>query len=202
MAGTSATALDRLIDAFGRLPGLGAKSAERLAYHLLKAPPEEALALADAIRGVKESVRYCEVCFHLTESETPLCVICRDPRRDPSLVCVVEQSRDLIALEKSGTFSGTYHVLLGRLSPLQGIGPDQLTIDALERRVRAGQIRELIMATNPNLEGDGTALLVANRLTDTDVAITRLARGLASGSVLEFANKEMLADALSGRQKF
>ncbi len=202
MAGTSAAALDRLIDAFGRLPGLGAKSAERLAYHLLKAPPEEALALADAIRGVKESVRYCEACFHLTESETPLCVICRDPRRDPSLVCVVEQSRDLIALEKSGTFSGVYHVLLGRLSPIQGIGPDQLTIDALELRVRAGHIRELIMATNPNLEGDGTALLVANRLADTEVAITRLARGLASGSVLEFANKEMLADALSGRQKF
>ena len=202
MAGTSAAALDRLIDAFGRLPGLGAKSAERLAYHLLKAPPEEALGLADAIRGVKESVRYCEVCFHLTEAETPLCVICRDPRRDPSLVCVVEQSRDLLALEKSGTFHGTYHVLLGRLSPLQGVGPDQLTVDALERRVRAGTIRELIMATNPNLEGDGTALLVAGRLADVDVVITRLARGLASGSVLEFANKEMLADALSGRQKF
>lgn len=202
MAGTSAAALDRLIDAFGRLPGLGAKSAERLAYHLLKAPPEEALGLADAIRGVKESVRYCEVCFHLTEAETPLCVICRDPRRDPALVCVVEQSRDLIALEKSGTFHGTYHVLLGRLSPIQGVGPDQLTIDALERRVRAGIIRELIMATNPNLEGDGTALLVATRLADTGLVITRLARGLASGSVLEFANKEMLADALSGRQKF
>ena len=202
MAGTSAAALDRLIEAFGKLPGLGNKSAERLAYHLLKAPPEEALALAEAIRGVKESVRYCEVCYHLTEAETPRCVICRDPRRDPSVVCVVEQSRDLLALEKSGTFSGTYHVLLGRLSPLQGVGPDQLTLDALERRVRLGTIRELIMATNPNLEGDGTALLVANRLTDTDVAITRLARGLASGSVLEFANKEMLADALIGRQKF
>ncbi len=202
MAGTSAAALDRLIEAFGKLPGLGAKSAERLAYHLLKAPPEEALALAEAIRGVKESVRYCEVCYHLTEAATPLCVICRDPRRDPSVVCVVEQSRDLLALEKSGTFGGIYHVLLGRLSPLQGVGPDQLTLDALERRVRTGTIRELIMATNPNLEGDGTALLVATRLADTGVAITRLARGLASGSVLEFANKEMLADALSGRQKF
>jgi len=202
MAGTSAAALDRLIEAFGKLPGLGAKSAERLAYHLLKAPPEEALALAEAIRGVKESVRYCEVCYHLTEAATPLCVICRDPRRDPSVVCVVEQSRDLLALEKSGTFGGTYHVLLGRLSPLQGVGPDQLTLDALERRVRTGTIRELIMATNPNLEGDGTALLVATRLADTEVAITRLARGLASGSVLEFANKEMLADALNGRQKF
>ena len=202
MAGSSAAALERLIEAFGRLPGLGAKSAERLAYHLIKAPPEEALALAEAIRGVKESVRYCEVCYHLTEAESPLCFVCRDPRRDQSVVCVVEQSRDLVALEKSGTFGGVYHVLLGRLAPLQGIGPDQLTLDALERRVRQGTIRELIMATNPNLEGDGTALLVANRLADTDIAITRLARGLASGSVLEFANKEMLADALSGRQKF
>ena len=202
MAGTSAAALDRLIDALGKLPGLGAKSAERLAYHLLKEPPEVALALAEAIRGVKESVRYCTTCYHLTEAETPLCVICRDPRRDPSVVCVVEQSRDLLALEKSGTYGGVYHVLLGRLSPLQGVGPEKLTVDALEDRVRTGSIRELIMATNPNLEGDGTALLVANRLADADVAITRLARGLASGSVLEFANKEMLADALSGRQKF
>ena len=201
MAGT-AGAVDRLIDAFGRLPGLGAKSAERLAYHLLKAPAEEALALAEAIRAVKESVRYCETCFHLTEADQPLCAICRDPRRDPGLVCVVEQSRDLLALEKSGTFGGVYHVLLGRLAPLQGVGPEQLTVDALERRVRAGGVRELIMATNPTLEGDGTALLVANRLADTGVAITRLARGLASGSVLEFANKEMLADAINGRQRF
>jgi recombination protein RecR len=201
MAGTSG-AVDRLIEAFGKLPGLGAKSAERLAYHLLKAPAEEALALAEAIRAVKESVRYCQACYHLTEADQPICEICRDPRRDQSLVCVVEQSRDLLALEKSSTFGGVYHVLLGRLAPLQGVGPEQLTVDALERRVRAGGIRELIMATNPNLEGDGTALLVANRLADTGVTITRLARGLASGSVLEFANKEMLADAINGRQRF
>ena len=201
MAGTSG-AVDRLIEAFGKLPGLGAKSAERLAYHLLKAPPEEALALAEAIRAVKESVRHCQACYHLTESDQPLCEICRDPRRDPGLVCVVEQSRDLLALEKSATFGGVYHVLLGRLAPLQRVGPEQLTVDALERRVRAGGVREIIMATNPTLEGDGTALLVANRLADTGVAITRLARGLASGSVLEFANKEMLADAIRGRQRF
>ena len=201
MAGT-AGAVDRLIDAFGRLPGLGAKSAERLAYHLLKAPAEEALALAEAIRAVKESVRHCEVCFHLTEADVPRCVICRDPRRDPGVVCVVEQTRDLLALEKSASFGGVYHVLLGRLAPAQGVGPEQLTVAALERRVRAGGIRELIMATNPTLEGDGTALLVANTLADTGVAITRLARGLASGSVLEFANKEMLADAINGRQRF
>ncbi len=201
MAGPS-VALDRLIDAFGRLPGLGAKSAERLAYHLLKAPPEEALALAEAIRAVKDSIRYCQSCYHLTEADQPLCEICRDPRRNAALICVVEQSRDLLALEKSGTYQGTYHVLLGRLAPSQGIGPDQLTLDALERRVRAGGVTELIMATNPTLEGDGTALLVANRLEGTEVSITRLARGLASGSVLEFANKEMLADAINGRQRF
>jgi recombination protein RecR len=203
MAGAgTAGAVDRLIDAFGRLPGLGAKSAERLAYHLLKAPAEEAMALAEAIRAVKESVRYCETCYHLTEADQPLCAICRDPRRDSGLVCVVEQTRDLLALEKSGSFAGVYHVLLGRLAPAQGVGPEQLTVAALEKRVRAGGIRELIMATNPTLEGDGTALLVANNLADTGVSITRLARGLASGSVLEFANKEMLADAINGRQRF
>ena len=201
MAGYSA-AVDRLIAALGRLPGVGAKSAERLAHHLLKCPPEEALALAEAIREVKDRIRHCQTCFHLTEAEEPLCAVCRDPRRDPSLVCVVEQPRDLMALEKAGTYQGVYHVLLGRLAPLQGVGPEQLTVDALETRVRSGLVRELIMATNPNLEGDGTALFVANRLADAGVPITRLARGLASGSVLEFANKEMLADALSGRQRF
>ena len=201
MAGYSGT-VDRLIDAFGRLPGVGAKTAERLAHHLLKCPAEEALALADAIREVRDRVRHCQTCYHLTEAEQPLCSICRDPRRDASVVCVVEQPRDLLALEKAGTFRGVYHVLLGRLAPLQGMGPDQLTLPALEARVRSGTIQELIMATNPNLEGDGTALLVAGRLADTGVPITRLARGLASGSVLEFANKEMLADAFNGRQRF
>ena len=201
MAGFIA-ALDRLTEAFGRLPGVGAKSAERLAHHILKCPAEEALALADAIRDVKDRVRHCPTCFHLTEADEPVCSICRDPRRDASTVCVVEQPRDLMALERAGTYSGVYHVLLGRLSPLQGVGPEQLTLDALDTRVRSGVVREVIMATNPNLEGDGTALLVATRLADAGVPITRLARGLASGSVLEFANREMLADALNGRQKF
>jgi recombination protein RecR len=195
-------ALDRLIEAFGRLPGIGAKSAERLAHHILKCPAEEALALAEALREVKERVHHCRNCFHLTESAEELCSICRDPGRDHSIVCVVEQSRDLQAVERAGTYRGVYHVLLGRLAPLQGVGPDQLTVDALEIRVRTGGVVEVIMATNPNLEGDGTAMLVANRLTDLGVSISRLARGLASGSVLEFANKEMLADALSGRQRF
>jgi recombination protein RecR len=195
-------AVDRLVAALGKLPGIGAKSAERLAHHLLRCPPEEALALADAIRDAKDRIRHCEVCFYLTESEHPLCSVCRDGRRDASMVCVVEQPRDLMALEKAGTYSGVYHVLLGRLAPLQGIGPDQLTIGPLIARVNQGAVREVILATNPNLEGDGTAMLVAHALEGTGVPITRLARGLASGGALEFANKEMLADALSGRQRF
>ena len=199
---TMSGSVDRLVSALGRLPGIGAKSAERLAHHLLKCRPEEALALADAIRDARDQIRHCAACFHLTEADSPLCAVCRDPRRDQGVVCVVEQPRDLLALENAGTYGGVYHVLLGRLAPLQGIGPDQLTLDPLVERVRAGSIREIILATNPNLEGDGTAMLVARALGEFNVSITRLARGLASGSVLEFANKEMLADALSGRQPF
>jgi recombination protein RecR len=195
-------AVDRLISALGRLPGIGAKSAERLAHHLLRCPAEEALELAGAICAAKEQIRHCRVCFHLTEADQPVCAICSDPRRDQTTVCVVEQSRDLISLEKAAAFQGVYHVLLGRLSPLSGIGPEQLTVDALVARVNSGAISELIMATNPNLEGDGTALLIANRLSEAPVRITRLARGLASGGTLEFANRDMLNDAFSGRQPF
>jgi recombination protein RecR len=195
-------AVEQLIQAFGRLPGVGAKTAERLAHHILKCPPEEALALADAIRQVKERVRHCQTCFNLTDQEQPLCALCRDPKRDQSLLCVVEQPRDLMAIESAGTYNGVYHVLLGRLAPLQGSGPEQLAIQPLLERVRSGSVREVIMATNPNLEGDGTSLYLANCLAETGVTITRLARGLASGSVLEFANKAMLADALTGRQRF
>ncbi len=194
--------VDRLMTALGRLPGIGARSAERLAHYLLKCTPEEALELAESIRAAKEQIRHCQVCFHLTEADQPICSICRDPRRDQSIVCVVEHSRDLIAIEKMGAFPGVYHVLLGRLAPLSGMGPEQLTIDALSVRVASGDVRELIMATNPNLEGDGTALLIAQRLGGSGVRITRLARGLASGSTLEFANRDMLADAMSGRQPF
>jgi recombination protein RecR len=194
--------VDRLIQVLGRLPGVGAKTAERLGHHLLKCPPEEALALAEAIRDARDRIRHCAVCFHLTESDSPRCSVCRDPRRDAGVICVVEQSRDLLALERAGSYSGVYHVLLGRLAPLQGVGPDQLTLDALDRRIQQGGVREVILATNPTLEGDGTAMLVANRLADTGVKLTKLARGLASGSTLEFANKEMLADALSGRHEF
>jgi recombination protein RecR len=195
-------AVDRLIASLGRLPGIGAKSAERLAHHILKTSTEEALELAESIRVAKQQISHCAVCFHLTEADQSLCSICRDPRRDQATVCVVEQSRDLMALEKAGAFHGVYHVLLGRLAPLSGMGPDQLTVDALVARVHSGKIQELIMATNPNLEGDGTALLIANRLAQSNIKLTRLARGLASGSTLEFANRDMLSDAFSGRQPF
>lgn len=190
----------KLVDEFAKLPGIGKKSAERLAYHVLRVHKNEALGLADAIRNVKENVRYCKVCYNLAEAEE--CGVCRDPKRDRGLLCVVEQPRDLMALEQTGTYRGLYHVLLGRIAPLEGIGPEQLTVEALVERVRSGVFREVIMGTNPTLEGDGTALFIANQLQDIQVEITRLARGITTGSVLEFANKEILSDALSGRQKF
>ncbi len=195
-------ALNRLVTALERLPGIGIKTAERLAHHLLKIPADEALKLAEAIREVRDRVHYCVECFHLTESEseTKRCVFCSDPRRDRSILCVVEQSRDLLALEASGSFRGLYHVLLGRLSPLEGVGADQLTLAALKRRVIDHDVREVILATNPTLEGDSTALVVAEHLSEIGVTLTRLARGLASGNTLEFANKEMLSDAFQGRR--
>lgn len=189
-----------LVEQFARLPGIGKKSAERLAYHVLRQHETEALALADAIRNVKQNVRHCKTCFNLTEEE--LCAICRDTRRDPGVLCVVEQPRDLMALEAAGSYRGVYHVLLGRIAPLEGIGPEQLTIEPLVERIRSGTAQEVIMATNPTLEGDGTALYLSNRLADLPVRITRLARGITSGSVLEFANKEVLNDAMQGRQPF
>ena len=160
----------------------------------------EALALADAIRGVRENVRYCKTCFNLSEGEQ--CLICLDSRRDQTQLCVVEQPRDLIAMEQAGAFRGLYHVLLGRIAPLDGVGPDQLTIEPLVERVRTGTIREVIMATNPTVEGDGTALYITNLLAPFQVEVTRLARGITTGSILEYTNKEILADAMSSRQKF
>ncbi len=189
----------KVISEFSKLPGIGRKSAERLAYHILRVSKSDALALADAIRDVRENVHYCKVCYNLAEEE--LCPVCSDPKRDQGLLCLVEQPRDLIALEQSGAYGGLYHVLLGRIAPLEGITADQLTMNALVDRVREGKFREVIMATNPTVEGDGTALYITNLLAEYPVAVTRLARGITSGSVLEFTNKEILADAITGRQK-
>ena len=188
-----------LIDCFAELPGIGRKSAERLAYHVLRMPREEALAFSDALRAVKENLRPCRICFNLAEGEE--CAVCRDSRRDRSTLCVVEQVRDLLALEQTGSYRGLYHVLQGRVAPLEGAGPESLTIDPLVARIRQGGVREVIMATTPNVEGDATALIVVQRLAGLPVEITRLARGLTVGAALEQANRDMLTDALAGRRK-
>ena len=190
-----------LIDQLSSLPGIGVRSAERIAFHLLKQRPAEAMKLADAIRDVKTRIKHCSVCFNLTEQDP--CSICSDPSRDSSLVCVVEQPKDLLALEATGLFRGVYHVLLGRIAPLEDSAPEDLTLDALTKRLAAGGIRELIMGTNPTVDGDITALHIQN-LVSRDfpgVAVTRLARGLPTGSNIEYANRNILADAIAGRQK-
>jgi recombination protein RecR len=192
--------IQRLIDEFTRLPGVGPKSAERMTHFLLADDRRCALALAEALRELVEQVRPCRQCFNLTEGE--LCEVCRDPRRDPAILCVVETPRDLAIFERLGTYKGMYHVLGGRLAPLENMGPEKLTFDALARRVRAGGVNEVILATSPTLEGDGTALFAANMLAGSGVKMTRLARGLPSGSSLELANTQMLADALEGRRTF
>ncbi len=193
--------LQHLIDQFKRLPGVGAKSAQRLAFHVLKTPREDAERLCDAIREVKDRVTYCSVCNNFTDVDP--CVYCADPRRDHRLVCVVEEPQNVNVVEKTGGFRGVYHVLLGRISPLEGVEPGDLTIDPLLQRLASGAVREIIMGTNPTMEGDGTALyiqsLVGGRFPD--VQITRLARGLPAGSNIEYANRNILADAISGRQR-
>ena len=171
--------------------------AERLAYYMLKQPAHKALALAEAIKNIKTLIRNCSRCNNLTEQQ--LCVICRDERRDHSIICVVEQPNDLISLEETGQCNWVYHVLLGRLAPLEGVTPDDLAIDALVNRVQTDRIKEVVMATNPTLEGDGTALYISSLLGETKVIITRLARGLPSGGSIEYANKSILSDAIKGR---
>lgn len=193
-------AIARLTRELNRLPGIGPKSAERLTHYLLAADNQQVLDLAAALKAIKDEIGRCRQCCNLTEGD--LCEYCRDPKRDPSVVCVVEQPRDLAAIERAGTFRGLYHVLHGRLAPLDNVGPEKLTVDQLLRRVQAGQIREIIMATNPTLEGDGTALYIASLVAASHVTVTRLARGLSSGSGLEFANNQMLADAIEGRRAF
>ena len=199
MTHTYTESLNKLIEEFGKLPGIGAKTAERLAFHILKARPDDAIALADAIRDVKNKIKRCQVCFNY--SEQPTCEICSDERRDKSLICVVEQPKDVIALEKTGASKWLYHVLGGHIAPLDGVEPDDLTIDKLVERVRKGDVKEIIMATNPNMAGDGTSLYISSLLRDTGVKITRLARGLPTGSTIEYASGKMLTDAITGRQK-
>ena len=193
--------IQNLMDILSKLPGIGARSAERIVFHLLKQSPENALKLADAIRDMKTKIKNCSICYNLTEADP--CAICADVSRDQGLVCVVEQPKDLLALEAAGTYRGVYHVLLGRISPLDDAGPGDLTIARLMERAQAGGIREVIMGTNPTMDGDGTALYIQNVLTarHPEVTVTRLARGLSTGGSIEFANKNMLADAIAGRQR-
>ena len=189
--------MNRLMAEFARLPGIGPRTAERLAYHVLKQPGKEALKLAAAIKAVKTQIRNCSRCYNLCEQQ--LCAICQDQRRNQSIICVVEQPGDLISLEETGMCSWVYHVLLGRLAPLDGVTPDDLTIDALIKRVEAGGTEEVVMATNPNIDGDGTALYISSLLKETSVKITRLARGLPTGGSIEYANRSVLSDAITGR---
>lgn len=191
--------MERLMTELKRLPGVGPRSAERLAYHLLQQPAEEALKLAQAIQDVKTRIRNCNRCYNLSEGD--LCEICQSAGRDQSVICVVEQHNDLISLEETGLCNWVYHVLLGHLAPLEGITPEELTIDALVARVEAGGVQEIVMATNPTVEGDGTALYISSLLEPTGVRISRLARGLPSGGSIEFASKNILSDAIQGRTR-
>ena len=199
MAKAYTDSMIRLMEELGKLPGIGAKTAERLAYHILRTPEAEALSLADAIRSLKKNTRNCSVCYNITEADP--CGICSDPTRDKALICVVEQPKDLIALERASAYSGVYHVLTGHLSPLEGTEPEHLTIAALLLRVKKGAVREVVLATNPNLDGDATALYLQREMAGLPVKVTRIARGLPSGSSIEFANVAMLSDAITGRQE-
>lgn len=191
--------LVRLVEQLTKLPGIGPRTAERLAFHMLKASKEEVMALSEAIVGLKTQMRYCSVCYNLTDMDP--CAICQDPRRDHGQIVVVEQPKDLMALEETGLVRGVYHVLMGQLSPLDGVEPGHLTIDALWDRVRKGGVAEVVLATSPTLEGDGTSLYIHSELQLLGVKVTRLARGLPSGGQLEYATRAMLADAMTGRHE-
>lgn len=198
-ATTSAAApVARLIDEFHKLPGIGPKSAQRLTYHLLRIPPDDALALARAITELKEKTVLCSVCQNVTEEDP--CGICRDASRDRSMICVVEEPLDILAVERTRGFHGLYHVLHGVISPMDGIGPDDLKVGELLARLRGGAVQEVIMATNPNLEGEATSMYVSRLLTPLGVRVTRLARGLPMGSDLEYADDVTLSRALENRQ--
>jgi recombination protein RecR len=193
--------IQELITAFERLPGIGPKSASRLAFYLLRAPDEVSQALSEALRDLKSKVAFCQECFNITEAGRTLCEICSDPRRSQAMICVVEEALDVLALERTGAYSGRYHVLHGVLSPIEGIGPDDIKVRPLLERVARGGVEEVIVATNPSMEGDATALYLQQQLRTHGVHVTRLARGLPVGGDLEYADQSTLLRALSGRQE-
>ena len=195
--------IQALITAFERLPGIGPKSASRLAFYLLRAPEDVSQELSEALRDLKSKVAFCQECFNITEAGHILCEICDDPRRSPALICVVEEALDVVALERTGAYSGRYHVLHGVLSPIDGIGPEDIKVKQLLDRVARGGVEEIIVATNPSMEGDATALYLQQQLRHSapSVHVTRLARGLPVGGDLEYADQSTLLRALSGRQE-
>ena len=189
----------RLLEELERLPGIGPKSAQRLAYHILRGDDDSAVRLADAIVDVKRSIRFCERCFNFAEGE--LCDICGDPGRDPAIICVVEEPRDVVAVERTGEFRGTYHVLQGAISPIDGIGPEQLRVRELVDRVGAGEVTEVILATDPDIEGETTALYLSRLIRPLGVRVTRIASGLPVGGDLEYADEVTLGRALEARRE-
>ena len=193
-----AAPLERLIERLRKLPGVGQKSAQRLAFHILRGDTEEARALAQAIVEVKEKIRLCTICFNITDTDP--CLVCADPDRDPSSLCVVEEPHNLVSIEKSGQFRGRYHVLHGSIAPLRGIGPDDLKIGPLLERLRDGTVKEVILATNPNVEGEATAVYLSRLLKPIGVRVTRIALGLPVGSELEYADEVTVGKALEGRR--
>ncbi|HHT9124354.1 MAG TPA: recombination mediator RecR [Candidatus Brocadiia bacterium] len=190
--------MTRLIEELGKMPGIGQKTAERLANYILRLPAEDAMALAQAIQDLKKSVRNCSICFNITETDP--CHICQDANRDRTVVCVVEQPADVITIEKTGQYNGLYHVLLGHISPLESIDPEDLTMEKLLSRVKDGTVKEVIIATNLNMEGDATALYISKQLEGYEKKVTRLARGMPSGGQLEYASVAVIADSLQGRR--
>ncbi len=192
-------AIEKLVEEFARLPGIGRKTAHRLAYHVLKTSKSETDALCNALREVKENVKPCSVCANLTETDP--CHVCRNEGRERSVICIVEEASDVSAIERSGEYRGLYHVLGGVLSPLDGIGPEQLTVDLLLSRVRNGEVREVIVATNPSVEGEATALYLKKVLAPAGVKVTRIARGLPVGGDIEYADEVTISRALEGRRE-
>jgi recombination protein RecR len=190
--------VERLAAEFGRLPGIGPKTAQRLAFHCMRAPREQVERLSAALLDLREQVRPCSRCFFIAEDD--LCAVCTNPRRDPTQLCVVEEALDVLAIERSGEFTGLYHVLEGAISPIDGVGPEQLRVAELVERVRGGEVREVVVATDPDVEGEATAYYLAERLGPLGITVTRLAHGLPAGSDLQYADELTVARAFSGRR--
>jgi len=197
---TGAAPVTRLVDEFHKLPGIGPKTAQRLTYHLVRMPEEQAQSLAEAILAVKERVILCRLCYNITEADP--CFICSDPTRDQTRICVVEEPLDVLALERTGTFKGLYHVLHGVISPMNGVGPDDLKIQPLLARLKGGEVGEVVLATNPNLEGEATSMYIHRLISPLGLRMTRPARGLPVGGDLEYADEATLSRAIEGRQDF